>query len=179
MVYSGKRGIVYRFFSFAIKVERKGSMAVNRIKNEAKWLRVLNKIGIGPKIYFSGNQFIVMKFINGKPILEYLKTASELDRVIAVKEVLRQCRTLDKLNVDKLEMHRPLKHIIINKKKIVMIDFEKCKYSRSPKNVTQFMQFLSRLGFVTNKTKSVYRLRNYKDDYSEENFERLLELVTC
>jgi len=171
-VFKGKRGNVYVFFNIAVKVERKDIGAINRIKNEAKWLKVLNKYNIGPKLYFSGSNFIVYKFVKGERILDYFKHVSREDKIKVVKEVLRQCRILDKLKVDKLEMHHPVKHVIIGKK-VVMIDFERCKNSLRPKNVTQFVQFLDRLGFKVDKK----ILQEYKKDYSENDYRKILSLI--
>jgi len=177
-VYKGKRGMVYGILNLAIKVERKDSGAINRIKNEAKWLKILNQYKIGPKIYFSGDNFIVFEHIKGERILDFFKHASKKAKLYVVKEVLRQCRALDKLKVDKLEMHHPVKHILIKKnKKVVMIDFERCKYSLYPKNVTQFVQFLSQLDFKVDKEKLKKILKEYKRGYSEESYEKILNLI--
>ena len=170
-VFKGKRSKVYVVFNIAVKVGRKDIDAINRIQNEVKWLKVLNKYNIGPKIYFSGGNFIVMKYIRGERILDYFKHSSS-DKVRVVKEVLRQCRILDKLRVDKLEMNHPVKHVIIGKK-IVMIDFERCRSSLKSKNVTQFVQFIDRLGFKISKK----LLQEYKKDYSEGSFREILNLV--
>lgn len=171
-VFRGKRSKVYCIFNIGIKVERWDSKAINRIKNESKWLRILNKYGIGPKIYFSFDNFMVFRFIKGERILDYFRDASKEDKIRVVKEVLRQCRILDKLKVDKLEMHHPVKHIIIGRK-IVMIDFERCRNSLKPKNVTQFAQFLDRLGFKIDKK----ILKEYKRDYNDKSFEKILSLI--
>ncbi len=38
-------------------------------------------------------------------------------------------------------MHRPIKHILVGKK-AVMIDFERCHFAKDPKNLRQFLQFI-------------------------------------
>jgi len=177
-VFQGKRGKVYCFLNIAIKVERQDSKAINRINNEANWLKVLNKHHIGPKLYFSKNNLIITKYIKGPRILDFFKHASQKDKSNITKEILRQCRILDKLHIDKLEMHHPIKHIIIPKnKKPVMIDFERSKYSLKPKNITQFTQFLPKLGFNINKEKLKKVLKGYKKDYSEKNYKKILNLI--
>jgi predicted Ser/Thr protein kinase len=47
--------------------------------------------------------------------------------------------------VNKEEMHRPLKHIIVGKD-ARFIDFERCSKTKNPKNVTQFCNYI----FITN-----------------------------
>ena len=69
--YKGKRSTVYRIFNIGMKVELKESKALCRIENEGKWLKKLNKYGIGPKLYFSGKKFVVFEFFNGKRILNW------------------------------------------------------------------------------------------------------------
>ena len=174
-VYEGKRSNVYCFFWIAIKVEREDIKAINRIKNEAKWLRVLNKYKIGPKIYFCRDKFIIFEYVKGERILDFFKYASEKEKLDIVREVLRQCRILDKLHVNKSEMHNPIKHILIKKnKKITMIDFERCRYSLKPKNITQFVQFLPKLGFKIDRRRLNDLMREYKKENSEENYKKIL-----
>lgn len=178
-VYKGKRSKVYHIFHIAIKVEREDSKTINRIKNEAYWLKILNKYNIGPKLYFSTNNIIIMRYIKGKRILDFFKHSSQQNKSIIIQEVLNQCRILDQLKVNKLELHHPIKHIIITKdKKPVMIDFEKCKYNLKPKNVTQFIQFLPRLGFNINKEKLKNLLKQYKKNYKEESFNKILRVLS-
>jgi len=56
-------------------------------------------------------------------------------------EILKQCKTLDELKINKEEMHKPLKNIIIKNNKPILIDFERCHYTLRPKNLNQFKQF--------------------------------------
>lgn len=161
----GHRGIVYtdkvNGKKICIKIEKRG---LNRIENEARFLQILNKQGIGPKFISYSDGMLKCEFISGKPISE------KFDRKIA-KEVLRQCFIMDKLGIDKFEMHHPLKHVIIGRK-IVMIDFERCKYSKKPKNVTGFSQFVSRKSKIKIPIKL---MREYKKNYSEKSFEKILD----
>ena len=47
------------------------------------------------------------------------------------------------MQVNKEEMHHPLKHVLIKDTKAVMIDFERVHYTEKPKSTTQFCQFIS------------------------------------
>jgi len=86
------------------------------------------------------------------------------------KEILRQCFILDKLKLNKMEMHHPLKHIIINKK-INLIDFERTYKTEKPKNVTQFLQFLK----TNYKIRiSLNLIREYKQFQNETSFNKIL-----
>lgn len=176
MVYAkGKRTKAYKFFNLIIKTKRKDSKAIGNIRNEGNWLRKLNKYKIGPRVYYFNDTFLICGFVKGERILDYFKKAGLEEKKKVVKEVLKQCRILDKLKVDKSEMHHPVKHIIVGKK-IVMIDFERCKYSNKPKNVTQFCQFLNSYYEKIDSTRLMEILKRYKRSYSDEDFNKIVEL---
>ena len=142
----GHRGIVYtgvwKNKKIAIKAE-KGLKAKGRAKNEAKWLRALNRNGIGPKLLFSGRKCFVYEFAEGDFILDYLAKAQRKEILSVLERIFYQLLILDRLKVNKEEMHHPVKHIIVGKSgKPVLIDFERCRKTEKPKNVTQFCQFL-------------------------------------
>lgn len=141
----GKRGIVYTGFykgkKAAIKTTNPESKALSRIENEANWLKKLNKYNIGPRLLRTEKEYIIIEFIEGDLILDYLEKSSGEQIIKALTNILKQCRQMDKLGMNKYEMHHPAKHIII-KGKPVLIDFERSRITRSPKNVTQFCQFI-------------------------------------
>ena len=94
---------------------------------------------------------------------------------------------MDKLNVDKEEMHHPVKHVIIGKNnKASLIDFERCHEVKKGKNVTQFCQFLinKRFNFVLRKKdikinrKDMIRCaRTYKNKQIKKNLDKILRLI--
>ncbi|MDD4878091.1 MAG: hypothetical protein PHO02_03585 [Candidatus Nanoarchaeia archaeon] len=200
----GQRSFVYRLKykgkEAAAKVERADRDAICRASNEAKWLKLLNKKKIGPKLLLEGSDFILVEFVEGKRILEFAETAEKEELSKALLDVMMQCRALDKINVSKEEMHNPWKHIIVGKKpaispgskppfssvkKAVMIDFERCHYDIHPKNVTQFCQFLmskkqyallETKGIKFEKEKAIALLKQYKT--GRDVFEELLKSVS-
>lgn len=203
----GKRGIVYKAVlqkgrlikthfpsqeelkkteeDVVIKVERGESRAMERISNEAKWLKKLNKQGIGPRLFLHQKSYLIMEFIEGELILDWIQkketSKSEIRKVLV--NILRQCFALDELGVNKEEMHHPLKHIIVNKKnKPVMIDFERCKETDKPKNVTQFVEFISRIkkdlankDFSINSEELQELGKEYKTKFSESSLEKIIK----
>ena len=176
--FYGKRSVVYCFLWFAVKVKRTESTAINRLANETYWLKILQQYHIGPRLYFFGKHFLILQRVRGERVLDFFTLASLEEKKFVVFEVLRQCRILDQLHVDKLEMHRPVKHILITKrKKVVMIDFERCKYAQKPKNVTQFIQFLPKLGIEFDKEKMRKRLQRYKNSYNGIEYGSILKLL--
>ena len=169
----GKRSIVYVFSKnnkkYFIKIKHPNSKAQNRLENEATFLKILNKYKIGPKLIGYRKDFIVMEYIWGVQLIKYNKKNKDQ---IFVNNILEQCFILDKLKINKEEMHKPLKHIFISKNKITMIDFERCHYTDKPKNVTQFVQFIQRMFHIENeKLKSLLRL--YKHEQTKENLDSI------
>lgn len=181
----GKRGIVftanYKNKKVAIKTKKKQSQAIGRIRNEAKFLKILNKHNIGPKLILAKDNFLIYEFIMGKFIKDWLQKASKKKILIIFKNILEQCNKLDKLNIDKKEMTRPLKHIIIGKK-ITMIDFERAHYVKEPKNTTQFLQYimknkelLERKGIIINREEIINVSKQYKKDKNINNLFSILK----
>ena len=142
----GKRGKIY-----LEKGKKKKKSLPKRVKNESSWIKILNKYGVGPKLVEVKKDYFKYKFTEGEFILDYFKSKNPKPIIIAV---LKQCRVMDKLKVNKLEMHNPHKHIIIKNKKPVMIDFERAYETKKPKNVTQFCQFIM--------SRKVYEIIKYK-----------------
>jgi len=185
----GKRGFIYVGMigakKVAIKTKNPRSKAVGRIENEANWLKKLNKKGIGPKFVEFKNDNLVYEFAEGEFILDWLinKDKSSIKEVL--KAIFMQCRELDKLKVNKEEMHNPIKHIVVGTT-ITLLDFERCKKTEKPQNVTQFCQFvmskklktiLSKKGIRVNNKKLIKLLKEYKKDYSEKKFNEALKMV--
>ncbi len=177
----GKRGKIYLEKGYAIK-----KADFLRIKNEVKWLKLLNKYNIGPRLVSYNKNSFKYRFIKGEFIIEFIKNNKKNIIKKILLEVLNQCRIMDKLKINKKEMHHPVKHVIIRKDKAFMIDFERCYQTDKPKNVTQFCQFI-----MSNKLKSllIYKglkidknnllkiLINYKHNQDEENFNKILNLI--
>ena len=190
----GKRGVVSTAMlgrvKIAIKEKRFGSKAENAIGREAEWLRLLNAHSIGPEFVAYEDGQLAYKFVEGEYIIDFLETASKKDTLAGLRNVMQQCRTLDRLGINKLEMTRPTKHVIVSRKnrrlQAVMIDFERCRSTDKPKNVTQFCQFFT-LGHATdilrekriiiNKDDIIKLAQGYKKNQSGQNFARIMGLL--
>ena len=142
----GHRGFlftgIYNNKKITIKAKNPESKAVGRIENEMKWLKKLNKYGIGPELLFTGDDYFAYRYVDGDLITDYFGKSDKNQIMKIIKNIFSQMLILDKLKADKEEMHHPLKHIIVSKNKPVLIDFERMHHVQSPKNVTQFCQFL-------------------------------------
>lgn len=171
----GKRGIVYKGrYNGKDVILKAESRDLRRINNEVKWLKRLNKFDIGPKLIFEGDGWFICEFVKGIPLNKWVKGKSKVRVRKVFKNLLEKARIMDKLKVDKLEMHRPFKNVLVFKDKAKMIDFERCRTSLKPKNVTQFFQFVvSVLGL--NRKEIIKDLKEYSKNYSEKNYKKLVK----
>ncbi|MBD3209660.1 hypothetical protein GF367_04575 [Candidatus Woesearchaeota archaeon] len=145
----GKRGVTYtgNLGGEQVLVKRCNPAAdVDTIKHEAVMLQHLNKYGIGPRFVAYEDGQLVREFVAGERIEDFLGRATAAEARSVMLQSLQQCKKLDDVRVNKFEMTHPYKHILVDKDgKVTMIDFERCKHSEKPKNVTQFCQYVARL----------------------------------
>ena len=77
----GKRGEIFIDYingkKVVIKKKSPKSQAINRIENEAYWLKILNKHKIGPRLISLKENSITMEFIGGPLFTDYIKNASK------------------------------------------------------------------------------------------------------
>ena len=184
----GHRGLlftgVYNNKKIAIKSKNPKSTAFGRIENEASWLKKLNRHGIGPKLLYSEKDYFMYNFIEGDFIINYIEKSNKNQIKKILKNILNQMYKLDKLKVDKEEMHHPLKHVLVKNEKSYLIDFERAHYSQNPKNVTQFCQFimnletaLSKKRIIIEKNKIMQLAKVYKNKPNNENFRHIADLI--
>jgi HemK-related putative methylase len=168
-----------RIVLVAIKVEHPLSRAQNRIENEVKWLKAVNRKGLGPRLFFSGDGYYVREFIIGISLPEYIKKmgkeSTHVRRVLA--NLLTQAFVLDTLHMNKEEMHRPSTNVLVDDSgKVILLDFERCFESSNPHNVTQFCSFLLHQGYVP-KEKMIELSQIYKESHSKVAFDAIFALV--
>ena len=189
----GHRGLIYtgkwKNKKVTIKVQRQDIDAKGTVDNEVKQLKILNKHSIGPKLLFYGKDYFVYEYVKGDFIRQYFdkKETKRSDVVAVLCNVFEQMFAMDKLGLNKEEMHHPVKHIIIGKNnKPVLVDFERCKPKKKVHNVTQFVQFvisgklmhhLERHKLRISMLDMLNRARKYSERKTRENFEEILELL--
>ncbi len=166
----GKRSLIYKQGNIIIKEERKDIQAVNRLQNEAEWLKIFNKHKIGPQFLKGEQNKLLMEYIKGPSLETYLKNANKEQQKAIFKQLLNQAYILDTLKVNKLEMHRVTKNAIVRKNKLILLDFERCKRTPSPKNVTQACQFINK--YLPN-TELLEKAKEYKQKYAKKTFQEL------
>jgi len=128
---------------FILKVKRKDT--IKSLKKEYDILKFLENYDLAPKVYYFdlNNQFILMDYIKGVTFFDYKnifkKNLIEKDKFLTyLKNIIKACHTLDKLKIFHGELIKG-KHIYLYKGKIKFIDFESAKFTKSPKNLPQFI----------------------------------------
>lgn len=193
----GKRGLVYTASLDGRKVlvkEKNPSAAVDTVAHEAAMTQKLHSLGVGPAFIAYSEGTLVREYVDGERIEDFLGHASADEARSVVRQALEQCRTMDEAGINKQEMTHPYKHILVRRLpggtqhavEAVMIDFERCKHTRKPKNVTQFCQYLARIAPLLEKCGVRIDSENVKDlgmrykqeGYDEKVFEELLLLFT-
>ena len=142
----GHKGVVYvaegAAGRVAIKVCRNGGA-----RQEERWLRRCNELGIGASLVRLGaeEECVVMEYVEGPSIGEALDGAVPPGVLFrALRDLLAQCARLDQQGIDKREMNRCQKHVIVSRDgKSTLLDFERCQESAKPCNVTGLAQYLT------------------------------------
>ena len=173
----------------AVKIRRNDSPRKN-LKKEAELLKIINKHKIGPKLIASSKNFLVMEYLDGEKIGDWVDSlkkkgnSSQLKTVI--KKILEDCYSLDRIGLDHGELSNLSKHVIVGKK-ITVIDFESSSTDRKVSNVTSATQALcigsgiskiiGRVYKIPKKQKMITVLRRYKQEGTRESFENLLAVL--
>lgn len=175
---TGNRGLVftgrYKNKKVAIKIKHPKSAAMETITREANMLKEVNKHGIGQKYLFNSPNFLVYEFVDG----EYLKDLLDSKNIRSIcRKVFEQCFLLDLLHINKAEMTRPLKHVIVKGKKVVFIDFERARKTEEAHNVTQFCEFVKNNVGKKNKAKWIQLARDYSKNRTKQQFNKIISML--
>ena len=173
----------------ALKIRRIDSSR-SEMKSEAKLLKLANKVNIGPKLIDSSKNFIIMEYLDGQKISDWVRelkgrgSAAKLKSV--VRQVLEDCYTLDTIHLDHGELSYIHKHVIVGKTPCI-IDFESGSTNRRTSNVTSATQsifigsalssIVKNIIKIPNKKKLIDPLKKYKHDQSRENFDEILKML--
>jgi len=171
---------------YALKTRRMDADRQDMI-HEAEMLKLANKVGIGPKFYGVTKNFILMEFIEGVNFPEWIKTVRERRIVRKVLKLnLDDCWKLDKAGLDHGELSRAQKHVIVEKERPRIIDFESASITRKTRNITSICQFLfigsqaaeslRRVFSDISKNKLIEALRSYKVEPTRERLEKIFEV---
>lgn len=168
----------------ALKILRSDADRVS-LAREGELLKYVNRAGIGPDIVAVKDNVIAMEYIRGEVISRWLKVQKERDKVRSVvKELLRQCWTLDEIGVDHGELSDAKKHVIVTGQGVPrIIDFESASRDRKCRNLVAISGYLFFKKGIAEYLKTHiswddYRLkellREYKALRSKEAYEKIL-----
>ena len=171
---------------FALKIRRTDSPRKN-MTDEARLLRIANKIGIGPKFIKNSKNFLIMEFIDGEKIIDWVKKSKIKSKDIrsVINNVLRECYLLDNAGLDHGELSTIDKHVIVGKNRNTIIDFESSSTKRKSSNVsaatqaifigTGLAKIIRKKIKIPRKDKIIRLVRHYKKMRTEESFNELLQ----
>ena len=173
----------------AVKIRRNDSPRKN-LKKEAELLKIINEYKIGPKLVAFSKNFLVMEYLDGEKIGDWvvdLKKKGDSSRLkTIIKKILEDCYRLDRIGLDHGELSNLSKHVIIGKR-ITIIDFESSSMNRKVSNVTSATQALcigsgiskiiSHVYRIPKKQKMITVLRRYKQEETRDSFENLLSVL--
>ncbi len=187
----GHRGQIYtaRYNGKEIIVKKKlpASKAVGRMANEARWLKFLNRYKIGPKMIMHDNDWFAYYYVEGVFFPEFIETGKKGDIKKVIIDVFQQMKILDEKGINKEEMHKPYKHVIVKNNKATLIDFERTHKTEKPHNVTQFCQYmiskkisdvLKKKGFRIARRKMISLAGRYKKKMNDENFKAIISAIS-
>ena len=174
----------------ALKIRRMDSQR-SEMEQEARFLKLVNTVGVGPKMIDSSKNFLVMEYLDGVKIGEWIKQLSGVGRSkklkTAIRKILQDCYKLDMLDFDHGELSNISKHVIVGDSKTSIIDFESSSTERRPSNVTSIAQAIYIGSGIAKNVQKIYKnppknqiiqaLKNYKKEKTEESFESLLKTL--
>jgi putative serine/threonine protein kinase len=174
----------------ALKIRRVDSQR-SEMKSEAKLLKLVNTVNVGPKLFDSSKNFVIMEYLEGEKISNWIKSLSGVGSAkklkATVKTVLEDCFRLDRIGFDHGELSSISKHVIVGDTKSTLIDFESSSTKRRVSNVTSITQAIFIGSGIAKKVQRIYKnpskekiievLRIYKQEQSRNSFENLLKIL--
>lgn len=154
---------------YACKI-RRGDAQRPHLLEEARYLKMANGVGVGPRLYAYTKDVLVMEYMKGTPVAEWWSRADPMMKRAFVEDLLRQARALDAIGLSHGELSRPGDHILASDEgKAVILDFESASLGRA-RNVTQVANMLRALGLP----QPVDALRRYAERLDDRSFEEVL-----
>lgn len=184
-------GIVVKAFTeaggVAMKIRRTDADR-REMKHEAEMLEMANAVSVGPRFLDLSRNFLLMEFIQGKLLPQWLEKVNQKQTVRGVlRKTLEQCWRLDLKGLDHGELSHAPKHIIVKNSKPYIIDFESASAARRASNVTAISQYFFIANGIAKKITNVIgdvdqaklklALRNYKREKTRKKFEAALRIM--
>jgi putative serine/threonine protein kinase len=168
----------------ALKIRRTDANR-DTMDNEVHLHKMANSACIGPSLEEHTKNLIVMEFVAGQSIIDWVvsNNVTESKMWTLAVAILEQCFSLDIAGLDHGELSRLTRHVIVSDRPYI-IDFESASTTRKTCNVTAAAQSLLLYGMVANKVKKIMcntdkerliqALRTYKHFHTRANFDAIL-----
>ena len=174
----------------ALKIRRTDSQR-NEMRNEAILQKLANSVNVGPKLFVVSKNFLVMEYLEGINISKWVNALKGIGSAKKLKSIIRNiledCYRLDQIGFDHGELSNVSKHVIVGKTKSTLIDFESSSTKRRASNVTSVTQAIFIGSGIAKKTQKIYKnstkekiikaLKQYKQEKTQESFEKLLIIL--
>ena len=174
----------------ALKIRRTDSPRKG-MKDESALLKLVNSVNVGPKMYDASKNFLVMEYLEGEKFSDWINllkgVGSAKKLKTTIKSILEDCYRLDQIGFDHGELSNISKHVIVGKTKASLIDFESSSTNRKPSNVTSITQAFFIGSGNAKKAQKIYKnppkekiievLKQYKQEKTRDNFEKLLKTL--
>ena len=174
----------------ALKIRRLDSQR-NEMQSEAKLLKLVNTVNVGPKLYDVSKNFLVMEYLEGNKISDWIQSlkgngsSKKLKSIIRI--ILEDCYRLDEIGFDHGELSSISKHVIVGKLRTTLIDFESSSVNRRASNVTSITQAIFIGSGIAKKVQRIYKiptkekiidvLRKYKREPTRKSFDDILKIL--
>jgi len=174
----------------ALKIRRLDSQR-SEMQSEAKLLRLANTVNVGPKLYDVSKNFLVMEYLEGEKIENWIHSlkgvGSSKKLKSVVRAILEDCYRLDQIGFDHGELSSISKHVIVGKSRSTLIDFESSSVNRRVSNVTSVTQAIFIGSGIAKKVQRIYKvpqkqniidfLRIYKQEQTRRSFDDVLKIL--
>jgi len=174
----------------ALKIRRLDSQR-SEMRSEAKLLKLVNTVNVGPKLYGVSKNFLVMEYLEGDKIGDWIQSlrgvGSSKKLKSVVRTILEDCYKLDRMGFDHGELSSISKHVIIGKSRVTLIDFESSSVNRKVSNVTSVTQAIFIGSGIAKKVQKIYKippkqkiidvLRIYKQEQTRRSFDDILNIL--
>jgi putative serine/threonine protein kinase len=149
---------------------------------EARFHKIANDAGVGPRLEGHTRNLIAMEFVDGQSIVDWVDGAAKVRLRRIARSVLEQCYNLDRVGLDHGELSRLNRHIIVSGSPFI-IDFESASTERKTCNVTAAAQSIFLYGAVAGRVKKTLQadrekalaaLKTYKRNQTRANFDAVL-----
>ena len=145
----------------ALKIRRLDSQR-SEMQSEAKLLRLANTVNVGPKLYDVSKNFLVMEYLEGDKIENWIHSlkgvGSSKKLKSVVRAILEDCYRLDQIGFDHGELSSISKHVIVGKSRSTLIDFESSSVNRRVSNVTSVTQAIFIGSGIAKKVQRIYKV---------------------